>query len=170
MDKNIVLVGFMGTGKTSIAKKIAEKLDREFIEMDSLIEEREQMSINEIFKIKGESYFRSIENAIVKELTKKNNLVISTGGGIVLNPDNIDSLEQNGLLICLDADPEEIYRRVSREQHRPLLEVSDPLKKIRELLDFRKPYYDKVFVHINTNGKSIDAIVKDIEKLVNEYK
>lgn len=158
---NIVLLGFMGTGKTSVAKRLADDLRRQFIEMDTVIEEREGMSINEIFSKRGEPYFRKVESAIVKELGSKNGLVISAGGGVVLDPENIVELRKNGILICLNATPEEIYKRIGNERHRPLLNVEDPLKKIKELLDYRRVYYDKIPIQIDTTGKGVDEVVKE---------
>lgn len=162
MSKNIVLLGFMGTGKTRVAQQLAKDLGREFVEMDSIIENREGITINEIFATKGESYFRKVESEVVKELAERGVLVISAGGGVVLNSDNIEKLQENGILICLDAEPEEILRRVGKEKRRPLLNVDDPLRKIKELLSFRKPYYDKIKIHIDTTGKSIEDVVKEV--------
>lgn len=166
MDKNIILLGFMGTGKTSVAKKLAEDLGMRFVEMDSVISEREEMSINSIFSKKGEPYFRKVEGDIVKELSNKKGMVISAGGGVVLNPINISELQKNGILICLNAAPEEIFRRIKNEKHRPLLNVEDPLKKIKELLDYRKPYYNKIPVQIDTTGKNIDEVVKECTRYI----
>lgn len=170
MDKNIVLLGFMGTGKTSIARKLAEDLGMKFVETDSVIEEREGITINEIFRTKGEPYFRKLESDVIEELASGEGLVISAGGGVVLNNQNIDVLEKNGILICLDAEPEEILRRVAHEKHRPLLNVKDPfpLEKIKELLNFRKPYYDKISVHVDTNRKNIEELVREIKVFIEE--
>lgn len=166
--KNIVLLGFMGTGKTGVAKQLAHDLNLEFIEMDSIIESREGIKINEIFAKKGEPYFRKIESDVVNELSNKENLVISAGGGVVLDSSNIDNLRKNGILICLDAQPEEILRRVSRQKHRPLLNIENPLGKINELLKVRKPYYDKIHFHVETTKKNIKEVVSDIKHLVGE--
>lgn len=166
MDKNIVILGFMGTGKTAVAKKIANDLRMQFVETDSIIEEREGISINEIFSAKGEPYFRKVEADVVKELSNKKGLVISAGGGVVLNPDNIKELQKNCILICLNATPEEIYKRVQDEKHRPLLKVNDPLKKIKDLLNYRKPYYNKIKLQIDTTGKSIEDVVGEVKKCI----
>lgn len=163
---NIVLLGFMGTGKTQVARRLASDLNMQFVEMDSIIEQREGMSINDIFAKKGEPYFRKVEADVVKELSSKDGLVISTGGGVVLNQDNIDNLQRNGILICLKATPEEIYKRVKDEKHRPLLNVEDPLRRIQELLEFRRPYYERIRIQIDTTGKSIDEVVDEIKGFV----
>lgn len=163
---NIVLLGFMGTGKTEVAKRLAENLGMQFVEMDSVIEEREGISINDIFSEKGEPYFRKVESDVVKELSDKNGLVISAGGGVVLNQNNIDNFQRNGVLICLNATPQEIYNRVKNEKYRPLLNVKDPLKRIEELLNFRRPYYDKIPLQIDTTEKSIDEVVDEIKGFI----
>ena len=169
MGKNIVLLGFMGTGKTSIARQLAEDLSMKFVETDSVIEEREGIIINEIFRTKGEPYFRKLESDVIEELASGQGLVISAGGGVVLNNQNINTLKENGILICLDAEPEETLRRVAHEKHRPLLNVKNPLQKIKELLNFRKPYYDKISVHVDTNKKTIEEIVREIKIFINPH-
>lgn len=166
MDKNIVLLGFMGTGKTAIGKKLAVDLNMQFVEVDSIIEGKEGVTINEIFSVKGEPFFRKVEADVVKELSKKKGLVISAGGGVVLNPDNIREMQRNGILICLNAAPEEIYKRIKGEGQRPLLNVKDPLKKIKELLDYRKPYYNRINLQIDTTGKSVEEVVKEVKEQV----
>lgn len=166
MDKNIVLLGFMGTGKTVVAEKLANDLEMQFVEVDSVIEECTGTTINEIFAKKGEPYFRKIETDVVRELSDKKGLVISAGGGVVLKKENIKELEKNGILICLKAAPEEIYKRVQNEKHRPLLKAEDPLKKIKELLDYRKSYYDKIKIQIDTTGKSVNDIVNEVKKCI----
>lgn len=164
--KNIVLLGFMGTGKTGVGRQLAQDLGREFVEMDALIEEREKTTINDIFAEKGEAYFRALECEIARQLAARQGLVVSAGGGVVLNRSNVQALEESGILICLQAAPEEIYRRVVRETQRPLLRGSDPLAKIKALLDFRKPYYDKIKLQLDTTGKSIQQVVEEIKRLI----
>lgn len=166
MDKNIVLLGFMGTGKTAVGKKLAVDLGVQFVEMDSIIEEREGITISDIFSTKGEPYFRKVEADVVKELSNRKGLVISAGGGVVLNADNIKELMRNGILICLNAAPEEIYNRVKREGQRPLLNVKDPLGKIKELLDYRRPYYNKIDLQIDTTGKTIEEVLNEVKKCI----
>lgn len=171
--KNIVLFGFMGTGKSSVGKKLADDLGMKFVEMDGIIEEREKTTISDIFAKKGEPYFRLLERNLVKELSGLKGLVVSTGGGVVLDQENIKDFEREGILICLTAVPEEIFKRVKpacllkeRTEKRPLLDVGDPLKKIKELLDYRRPYYDKIKIQIDTTGKDIKKIVCEIEGLI----
>ena len=109
--KNIVLVGFMGTGKTVVAKRLAERLKREFLELDAVIEKKEGMSIKDIFEKKGEPYFRKLEKAVVKEAAQKQGLVISAGGGAIIDEENFKTLKPNSIIICLQALPDTIIQR-----------------------------------------------------------
>lgn len=164
--KNIVLTGFMGTGKTIVGKKLSRLLNMELIDVDSEIEKSENMTINEIFKRFGESRFREIETEMIKRLSEKNNVIISTGGGAVLKKENVDALRKNGVIVCLLATPETILKRTSHTANRPLLKVEDPLKKIKELLDYRKPFYEKADIMIDTEGKTPSQIAEElVEKI-----
>jgi shikimate kinase len=160
--KNIVLVGFMGTGKTSVGLSLAERLDMTFLDMDDMIVEREGRSIPEIFDKDGEEYFRALERTIVQELAGKDGLVVATGGGVVLNRDNVDDFERTGLLVCLSASPEVILARVEADTNRPLLEGDDKMAKITAILDKRQALYDSVACQIKTDELSCDEVVKAI--------
>lgn len=149
--KNIILVGFMATGKTSVGKQLAQKTGMRFVDMDAIIEEREGRTINEIFASDGEPYFRERECALAKELAQESGLIISTGGGIVLNPENIAAFNATGLVACLTAEPEEILRRVARCQSRPLL-AGDKEKQVRDLLEKRRPLYEAIPFQVITDG------------------
>lgn len=163
---NIVIVGFMGTGKTVVAKGLAAKLKMEYVSMDDIIEQKEGKSINEVFSQDGEPHFRKVEKKVVEELSKKDGLVIDAGGGVVLDEDNIKNLKKNGVIVCLTVSPDVIYERTKKYTHRPLLNVSDPKKKIKELLDFRAPYYKKADFQIDTSSKSISEVVEEVIKLI----
>ncbi len=160
--KNIVLVGFMGTGKTTVGRALAERLGMEFVELDAEVEEREGMSIKEIFERYGEPYFRDLETEAVKMFSEKEGLVISTGGGVVLRKENMDALRKKGIIICLWADPETILKRTSKNSDRPLLNVPDPLSRIKELLSYRRPFYEQADIMITNDSKDIDEVVKEI--------
>lgn len=150
--QNIVLVGFMGSGKTTVGRLLAEQTSMPLIDMDTLIEERAGKSINNIFAQDGEPHFRALEREMVKELANQEGQIISTGGGIVLNPDNIADFEKSGLVVCLLADAETVLDRVRHDSSRPLL-AGDKETKILELLQSRKHLYGSIAHKIDTSGR-----------------
>jgi len=160
--KNIVLVGFMGTGKTAVAKKLARKLGAKFVSTDDIIEAREKRPITDIFAKDGEPYFRKVEKDVVREVSTMKNVVIAAGGGVVLDSENMRNLKATGVVVCLDATPEEILKRTEMVSHRPLLNVPSPIEKIKELLEKRKPFYAKADHAVDTTGKKIDEVLKEI--------
>lgn len=160
--RNIVLVGFMGTGKSVTGRALAERLGRRFLDMDTLIEEREGRSIPRIFADDGEAHFRKLERALVQELAGQGDLVIAPGGGIVLNPDNVRDFSATGFVVCLRASPEMILSRVGHDANRPLLQVPDKLGRIRDLLAKRKTYYEAIPNQVETDGKSADEVAEEI--------
>lgn len=164
--KNIVLVGFMGAGKTLVAQRLAEILKRPCVSTDRVIEDKEKCSIVEIFKASGEEYFRGLEKEIVKELSQKENLIIDCGGGAVLQQENIDRLKEKGILIYLFCDPDVIYQRTKNKRQRPLLNVPDSRIKIQELLDQRKSYYEQAHFTIDTSRLSADQSAQKILALL----
>ncbi len=158
----------MGTGKTAVGQLLAEKLGRSFVELDLLIEQRVGKSIPDIFQQDGETAFRELEIKVTKEVSRDKNLVIACGGGIVLNKINIDRLRENARMVYLTASPRVMLRRVSSEEgQRPLLEVDNPTLAIREMLRFRRPFYERAAdIKINTSKLDIDAVAEQIiEKL-----
>ena len=163
--KNIVIFGFMGTGKTSVGIKLACDLDMEFVDMDHIIEAREGRAISDIFATDGEPYFRKLERELVQELSGREGLVIGTGGGVVLNEDNISDFSESGTCVCLNAEPEEILKRLENDGSRPLLAEGDKLKKIKGILDARRALYAKVPEQIATTGLSADEVVARIGEL-----
>lgn len=152
---NLALVGFMGTGKTSVGRLAAEQLRFEFVDTDELIQSSTGRSITDIFAKDGEAAFRALEHQIVLELTRRSRTVISTGGGLPVNPANLASLKTHALVICLWSSPEKIWERVHNQSHRPLLQDADPQKKIRELLAVREPFYKQADVLVNTDIRSV---------------
>jgi shikimate kinase len=160
--KNIVLTGFMGTGKTKVGKELSRILNMKLIDVDTEIEKAEKMTIDEIFKRFGESRFREIETEMVKKLSGYKNSIISTGGGVVLRQENVDVLKKNGIIICLMAKPETILKRTCNNNDRPLLQVENPIEKIKELLNFRKPFYEKADIIIDTEDKTPLHIAEEI--------
>mgnify|MGYP001499473876 CR=1 FL=1 len=164
MKTNISLIGFMGTGKTAVGQSLAKKLDRKFIETDSLIERKAGKSIPEIFQHDGEIAFRELEIKVTKEAATMKNVVIACGGGVILNKINIDRLRESSGIVYLTASPGVILKRVSNEAgQRPLLEVANPIQTIRELLKFRKPFYERAAdVTIDTSKLDINAVAEQI--------
>lgn len=164
--KNIVLVGFMGTGKTAVAKRLARKLKMRYINTDDIIEDRENRAISDIFADEGEPYFRKVEKEVVREVSSVDNAVIATGGGVVLDDENLENLRKKGVIICLNASPELIYERTKSYTHRPLLNAPDPIGKIRELLKSREPYYKKADYQVDIMGKDIDKITEEVKRMI----
>ena len=162
---NIILVGFMGTGKTTVGKQLAAQLGLPLLDMDHLIESAEEKSIPQIFADHGEAYFRDLERALVKQLAPTNGNIISTGGGIVLNPDNLVDFAQHGLVVCLTASPQTILQRVRDDQNRPLL-VGEKEKQIQTLLTQRQSLYDTIPFQIKTDDLSPQEIV---DSILSEY-
>lgn len=163
MHKNIVLIGFMGTGKSSVGVRLAARLKKEFIDMDREIENVSGMSVSDIFRRYGERRFRSEETLMAKKLGQRENLVIATGGGVVLVPENIEILRQNGTIILLEARAEDIWARVNRKKGtRPLLKGAASTKDIEKLLAERAAYYDCADIRVNTSNKELDTIIQEI--------
>ena len=164
--KNIVLVGFMGTGKTKVAKILSARLNMKYVSTDDLIEKKECISIQEIFSKKGEGHFRKVEKDVIKEASLMKDVVIDAGGGVVIDPENVKSLKKSGIVVCLWAEPGVIIERTKKYTHRPLLNVADPLGKIKELLEFRKPFYERADYHIRTSGMTVEKTVDEIEEVI----
>ncbi len=152
--ENVALVGFMGVGKSTVGHLLAQQLHFEFVDTDRLIEQREGRKIAEIFLTKGEPYFRSLESSLAEEVGARHGVVISTGGGMVVNPGNLEALRRQSLLVCLWASPEVIFERVKNQSHRPLLQSPDPLGKIRDLLQARRPAYMSADVIIGVDFRT----------------
>jgi len=166
MRENIIITGFMGTGKSVVAKELARKLKMKFIDMDRIIEEGQGMSIADIFSRYGENYFRQQENKLVKELSQKENMIIATGGGTLLSSDNARILGQRGQIICLYADSRTIYNRVKRRNNRPLLKGENVLSEIDRLLEERKKIYDNIKWKIDTTNLNIQEVTDKIIALL----
>lgn len=160
--KNIVLTGFMGTGKTAVGLELSSLLGWKFIDIDDVIVKTHNLSISEIFNQHGEPAFRDIETEMIRETAKTNNIIISTGGGAILRQENIDLLRRNGIIICLTARPETILNRTSKSSKRPLLNVDDPLKRIEDLMESREPFYEKPDLMIDTETKTPLQIAGEI--------
>lgn len=164
MKNNIVLIGFMGCGKTTVGEKLAKELTYAFLDTDAYIENREQKSIREIFEQDGENYFRNVETESLQELIENTQkTIVSSGGGLPLRPENAKLLQKLGFVIYLKVDKETVLRRLEGDTTRPLLQCDDPAKKIEELLEYRDPIYE-VGAHmvIQVDHKTVEEIVQEI--------
>jgi shikimate kinase len=159
---NLALIGFMGAGKTSVGRLVAEQLHFDYLDTDELIQSRTGRPIVEIFSTDGEAAFRKMEQALVGELAARTKTVIATGGGLPMNPQNLVSLKTHALVVCLWASPEKIWERVKNQTHRPLLHDADPQKKIRELLVAREPFYRQADVLLNTELRSVREVAQQV--------
>ncbi len=159
---NIALIGFMGTGKSTVGRLVAEQLRFELVDTDALIEQRTGKKICDIFAENGEPAFRQLESQLVLELATRTHIVISTGGGLPTNPANLESLKAHSLVICLWASPEGIYERVRDQTHRPLLHDPSPLEKIRTLLAAREQFYRQADVLVNSELRSAREVAQQV--------
>ncbi len=160
---NLYLVGMPGAGKTSVGRQLARRMQRTFIDADHEIEARTGVGIPLIFDIEGEQGFRDRESKVIAELAHESDLVVATGGGAVLRPQNRAALKQGGMVIYLHATPRLLFERTRLDPNRPLLQVADPMHKIEELFAQRDPLYREVAdIVINSVGGSISHLVKQI--------
>lgn len=160
---NIFLIGFMGVGKSTIAKLLAKRLGANLIEMDETIEAESGMSINQIFEEYGEPHFRDLETALVKRVSQEGGAVVSCGGGAVLRLENVELMKKSGKIIFLSATPETIYERVKNSTNRPLLNGNMNVEYIRGLMERRREVYENAAdVVIYTDGKWKSQIVEEI--------
>ena len=162
MKHNIILTGFMGTGKTSVGKRLADLLHWQYVDVDETIEKQVAMSISEYFKTRGEPSFRDIESSTLYELLSHQQHVISTGGGAVIRQENRRLMHENGFVICLEATPEVIFERIHREKHRPVLGNTPDLNKIQQVLQERIEYYKDSDWCIDTSQKTVFQVVEEI--------
>ena len=161
--KNIYLIGFMGTGKSTVGSVLSTRLGVKCVEMDELIEEQQQMAITEIFDTYGEPYFRNLETELLRSFAGEEGLVVSCGGGSVLRDENATIMKQSGSIVLLTASPETIYERVGHSTNRPVLNGHMNVAYIRELMEKRKARYETVAdVCIATDGKPAETICAEI--------
>lgn len=162
---NIFLVGLMGAGKTTVGKLLAKRFNKSFFDTDHEIERRTGVNIPVIFEIEGETGFRAREHAVLQELAKRNNIVLATGGGVVLSKANRDILAQNGTVIYLRAVAADLLQRTRYDKNRPLLQTADPLAKLNELYAERDPLYRGVaHLVIDTSRQNVRILVQQIEQ------
>lgn len=159
---NIAIVGFMGTGKSAVSLALSKRLNKSYVSTDELIVRREHQSIHDIFKKRGEPYFREVESEMVKEASEMDNAIVDCGGGVVMKEENIQNLKKSGPVICLAADPGVIYERVKGHRHRPLLDVPNPCEAIGQLLKERASFYGRADFTIDTNALTVEQVVDAI--------
>ncbi len=167
---NVILTGFMGTGKSTVGKILAKQLKYQFVDTDALIEDRQQRSIADIFADSGELAFRQMEAELAEELAQQSALVISTGGKFMLNEHNADLLSLNSLIFCLSASPETIIKRLSSNvarAQRPLLKTDNPSEHILKLMEERQAGYSR-FEQVDTNNKPPAQIARHIYNRLNK--
>jgi shikimate kinase len=160
--QNISLIGFMGTGKTSVGHALASLLHFQMVDTDELVESRARKKITQIFEEEGEARFREYERQVVADLAGCRHRVIATGGGLASNQDSLASLKAHSLVVCLWASPETIWSRVAHQKHRPLLRDPDPLGRIRRLLAEREVYYRQADVLVNTDLRSVREVALQV--------
>jgi shikimate kinase len=159
---NIALIGFMGTGKTSVGRLVADQLRFDFLDTDEMIQTSTGRSITDVFTQDGESAFRALEQKVVEELAARKKTVIATGGGLPVHPQNLNLLKTHALVVCLWSSPERIWERVRYQNHRPLLHGENPQAKIRELLAAREPFYKEADVLLNTELRSVREVAQQV--------
>ncbi len=161
--ENIYLVGFMGSGKSTVGRILAKKLDRKFVDIDTEIEKEQNKKIKDIFADKGEAYFRQLEKEKIEEFTKKKGCIVSTGGGLGADKNNMELMKKTGKVVWLDVDLEEILKRCSNDKNRPLL--NQPIEDLKKLYNQRKEVYSLAHIHINTSNQLPEQIA---EKVISE--
>lgn len=161
--KNVFLIGYMGTGKSTVASWLSQKRGMEIIEMDEQIVAQEGQSISDIFAQKGERYFRDLETELLLEIMAKDNKVVSCGGGIVLRDENVAIMKESGVIVLLTAEPETIFERVKQDHNRPLLQGNKNIDFIKDMMEKRRPKYEcAADIIIQTDGKNIADIADEI--------
>ena len=167
---NIILIGFMGTGKTSVGKKISNTLKMAFADTDLLIEKKEKKTISQIFEVSGEDEFRKMETELLKEMVKNTqNTVISVGGGLPIREENRKLLKELGIVVFLQADAQTIIERLKDDNTRPLLQSGNVFEKVNRMLAERNPIYiDASSFSINTSQKNVIEIAEEIEERIHE--
>lgn len=169
MKENIFLIGFMGAGKSTVARAMKKHYGMRLIEMDEQIEKQEKMSVPKIFEVHGEPYFRKLETDLLEGLSSQENTVVSCGGGVPMRVCNVEAMRKSGKVIYLSTSPQQIYERVKTSHNRPLLEGNMNVEYISDLLSQRLPkYMEAADAVVSTDGKSVEDICKEIIGLGSE--
>ncbi|WP_308217652.1 shikimate kinase [Paenalcaligenes niemegkensis] len=169
--QSVFLVGMMGAGKTTIGRQLAKVLDRQFVDLDHELEARCGVRVSVIFDIEGEQGFRKRETSALDACSRQTSIVLATGGGAVISAENRAYLKQRGVVVYLRASAEELFRRVSRDKNRPLLQTSNPRQRLGELLAEREPLYQEVAdIVLETGSAPISTAVRNLLALLKEKK
>lgn len=166
---NIVLCGFMGCGKTTVGKLLAQSMDFQFVDMDAYIEEKAGKSVSDIFADEGEAAFRRMEQAACADLSRREGLVIATGGGALMQPGNREILAAGGLIVLLEVPPRTVARRLQDDHSRPLLDVEDKAGRIAELMAERLPIYRRAAAAVIDGDRPAREVAADIYALAKFY-
>lgn len=162
VNKNIILCGFMGCGKTTIGKLVAKKINMDFVDLDIYIEQKQDMTVSDIFAKYGEAYFRQLERQAAVELSQMNNKVIAAGGGTLIFKENVDVFKNSGVIILIDASLKAISERLKYDNTRPLLARPDKEKAMKELYEKRLPIYKSAADLIINGNNSPEYVCMDI--------
>lgn len=169
MSRNVVLIGFMGAGKSAVGRALAGMLSRPFVDTDDIVEEKTGRRIGDIFAEEGEAAFRRLEAEAVKEAAGAPGGIVSVGGGAVLDPANVAALRRTGVLVYLKADAETLYRRAAETGGRPLLEVPEPKEMVKGLLEEREAVYEQMAdITVETRDRSVEETAEEVRGRLDE--
>ncbi|OGX37314.1 MAG: hypothetical protein A3C53_03430 [Omnitrophica WOR_2 bacterium RIFCSPHIGHO2_02_FULL_68_15] len=163
--KNLVLIGFMGTGKSVVGRALAARLDRPFVDVDEAIEREQGRPIRKIFAEQGEPAFRAVERAMIQRVTQRDGQVIAAGGGAIMDEGNLAALSRRGWLVWLTAEPDVILQRIGDPATRPLLNTADPRARVAELLALRQATYAKADAVVETSRRTVEQVVHEIIRI-----
>lgn len=168
---NVILVGMMGSGKTTMGRALAKHLDKQFVDSDEEIQHRTGVTIPHIFDVEGESGFRARESSVIADLVKRANMILATGGGAVLMEQNRAEMRQNGIVIYLKASVHDLWQRTRHDRNRPLLQTDDPHAKLTELFQQRDTLYQQVADIVIQSGKlSVHTLMLQVVDNIEEFR
>jgi shikimate kinase len=168
--RNIILTGFMGTGKSSVGLRLAARLGYDFADLDTLIEAEEGMPVPQIFATRGESAFRELEARMVEQAAGRTGCVVATGGGTIVNPRNLLALKRSGVVIALTADPEIVLSRIGGGEDRPMLRGGEKRERVRLLMEERAPAYARADLTVDTSDRTVDQVVDHLVELLARHR